>query len=58
VNLPLLGSPWLPVEHTEFVAGPYVVAGRRLYVNRGLGWTFRVRFGAPPEVTLHELHVA
>jgi len=38
------------------VAGEYALAGgRRLYINRGLGYLRRVRFAARPEITVFEL---
>lgn len=55
VNIPLLGPPLLPVRHRQFAAGHFRLAGRNLYVNRGLGWARRVRFNARPEVTVFTL---
>jgi len=52
VRFPLLGPPYVPVRHKEFLAGPYRVGDAHLYVNPGLGYTYRVRFGARPEVTV------
>ncbi len=58
VRLPLLGAPVVPVEDRRFIAG-LVPADRRLvYVNRGLGYNRKIRFGVRPEITLVELHAA
>ncbi len=55
VRIPLLGAPVVPIEDRRFVAG-LVAADRRLvYVNRGLGYNRRIRFGVRPEITLLEL---
>lgn len=55
VSIPFFGPPLLPVRHRQFAAGHYVVAGKNLYVNRGLGWIRRVRFNARPEITVFTL---
>lgn len=55
VRLPLLGAPLIPVEDTRFVAGLVPADGRLVYVNRGLGFNRRIRFGVRPEITLLEL---
>ncbi|HEX6961526.1 MAG TPA: hypothetical protein VF175_06640, partial [Lacipirellula sp.] len=50
---PFLPPPILPVENRRYVAGEYDIGpGRRLYINRGLGYLRRVRFNARPEITL------
>jgi predicted MPP superfamily phosphohydrolase len=54
-RLPLL-PPFVPVHNKRYVAGEYELSGnRRLYINRGLGHTYAIRFGARPEVTVFEL---
>ncbi|HOJ76002.1 MAG TPA: metallophosphoesterase [Phycisphaerae bacterium] len=58
VNIPLFGPPVLPVRHRQFAAGHSSLAGKNLYVNRGLGWVMRVRFNARPEVTIFTLRRA
>jgi len=56
VRLPWIGSPQLPVEHKELVAGLYHLGdGRRVYISRGLGYIERVRFRVRPEITLFTL---
>ncbi|HMO86864.1 MAG TPA: hypothetical protein PKC18_18290, partial [Lacipirellulaceae bacterium] len=48
--------PLLPVSNRRYVAGEYELApGRRLYINRGLGYLRRVRFNCRPEITLFTL---
>ena len=36
----------------SYVAGVFDVAGRRLYVNRGLGSLYQLRFNCRPEITV------
>jgi predicted MPP superfamily phosphohydrolase len=56
---PLLGPPILPVLNRRYVAGEVDLHdGRRLYINRGLGYTRRVRFNVRPEVTVFTLRRA
>lgn len=56
VRLPGIGAPVLPVHNRRYGAGHVRLdAMRDLYVNRGLGYTHRVRFGARPEVTVFTL---
>lgn len=53
---PFLPPPMLPVRNTRYTSGEFDLAGRRrLYINRGVGHWYRVRFNARPEITLHEL---
>lgn len=53
---PFLPPPILPVENKRYSAGEYeLTGGRRLYINRGVGHLFRVRFNVRPEVTLFTL---
>ena len=53
---PFLPPPLLPVKNRRYVAGEYDVGtGRRLYINRGLGYLRRVRFNARPEITVFTL---
>jgi predicted MPP superfamily phosphohydrolase len=54
VRLPFYGAVVLPTEH-HYDAGRFQVAGRRLYVNRGLGFVCQVRFNCRPEITLFTL---
>jgi predicted MPP superfamily phosphohydrolase len=49
---PFLPPPRLPVNNRRYVAGEYALdGGRRLYINRGLGYLHRLRFNARPEIT-------
>jgi len=53
---PFLRPPILPVRNRRYVAGEYELApGRRMYVNRGLGYLHRVRFNCRPEITVFTL---
>ncbi|MFO0896336.1 MAG: metallophosphoesterase [Pirellulales bacterium] len=55
-RIPGLPPPVLPVRNKRYVAGEYALAGgRRLYINRGLGYLRRVRFAARPEITVFVL---
>lgn len=55
-RLPWLTSFVLPVQNTDYVAGEYSIAdGRRMYINRGLGYLARLRFAARPEITVFRL---
>lgn len=53
---PFLPPPVIPVRNRRYTAGAIDVApGRSVYINRGLGYMFRVRFNARPEMTLFTL---
>jgi predicted MPP superfamily phosphohydrolase len=64
VRVPLFGPPMLPVARRDLAAGLCRLGdgssdsesgedGRaRVYVNRGVGWLRRIRFGVRPEVTV------
>ena len=54
---PPFGSPpRLPVKNKRYAAGEIDLHdGRRLYVNRGLGYLRRVRFNVRPEITAFKL---
>jgi predicted MPP superfamily phosphohydrolase len=52
VCLPLIGSPWLPVEDKRFVAGLYRWNNRWLHITKGVGNLGGVRFNCRPEVSL------
>ena len=47
--------PMKPSQERPFHAGMYEVAGRKLYVNRGLGRVGRARLNARPEITIYTL---
>jgi predicted MPP superfamily phosphohydrolase len=52
VSLPFLGPPVLPVRNRKYAAGAYDVGETQIYVNRGIGWLYRVRLFVRPEVTV------
>jgi predicted MPP superfamily phosphohydrolase len=53
---PFLPPPLLPVKNPRYTAGEFDLGdGRRLYINRGLGYLRRVRFNVRPEITLFRL---
>ncbi|MBN2473255.1 MAG: metallophosphoesterase [Pirellulales bacterium] len=53
---PWLAPPRLPVRNKRYSAGEIdLYDGRRLYINRGLGYVRRVRFNARPEITVFTL---
>ena len=58
VAAPFLGPPILPVRHREYAAGLYELGDTPLYVNRGVGWLYRVRLFVRPEVTVLTLRAA
>jgi predicted MPP superfamily phosphohydrolase len=56
---PFFRPPVLPVNNKRYVAGEYELAGgRKLYINRGLGYLERVRFNCRPEITVFTLATA
>lgn len=52
VNWPGLGRPVLHGRARRFAAGMYQHNGTHLYVNKGVGFGFRFRFGVRPEVAV------
>lgn len=56
VDWPGLGRFTLSKKAKRYAAGMYRVRDSYLYVNRGVGFGFRFRFGVRPEVALFELH--
>lgn len=53
---PFLPPPQLPVTNRRYTSGEFELAGgRRLYINRGLGFLRQVRFNVRPEVTTFTL---
>jgi len=53
---PFLPPPILPVRNRRYTAGEFQLTGnRRLYISRGVGQGFPVRFNVRPEVTIFEL---
>jgi len=58
VKLPVLGHVTLGPKGRRFVAGLYKVRDSWLYVNKGVGFGFRVRYGVRPEVAVLTLATA
>ena len=55
-RFPLLGAPMTPVDNKNYVSGKYdIPGGHKMFINRGLGHTARVRFMAQPEITVFTL---
>ncbi|MBO0698489.1 MAG: metallophosphoesterase [Zavarzinella sp.] len=55
-KVPIFGAPCVPVQNSRYVAGEIDLGdGRRLYINRGLGFNRRIRFNARPEITAFTL---
>jgi uncharacterized protein len=53
---PFLPPPLLPVKNARYTCGEFDVGtGRRLYINRGLGYLRRVRFNVRPEITIFRM---
>lgn len=53
---PFLPPPILPVVNRRYTSGAFDLGdGRRMYINRGLGYLRKVRFNAPPEITAFRL---
>jgi len=53
---PFLPPPLLPVVNERYTAGEFdLYDGRRLYISRGLGHSFPVRFNCRPEITVFRL---
>jgi uncharacterized protein len=56
---PFLPPPILPVVNRRYTAGEFDLwDGRRLYINRGLGYSRRIRFNVRPEITCFTLTAA
>lgn len=50
---PFLPPPLLPVKNRRYTAGEFDLGnGRRMYINRGLGYLRQVRFNVRPEITV------
>jgi predicted MPP superfamily phosphohydrolase len=53
---PYFRPPILPVRNKNYVEGFHSVGHERtLYINRGLGYTLRVRFNCRPEISVFEM---
>lgn len=55
INLPGLGRVTLGPKGRRFAAGMYYYRQTILYVNKGVGFGFRVRYGVRPEVAVFTL---
>jgi predicted MPP superfamily phosphohydrolase len=55
VNLPFYDEPWATVRDHRFISGLHQWEGHQLYVNRGVGGAWGVRFRSRPEISILEL---
>jgi predicted MPP superfamily phosphohydrolase len=56
---PFLPPPIVPVRNRRYIAGEVdLFDGRKLYINRALGHSLRIRFNVRPEITLFRLVAA
>jgi predicted MPP superfamily phosphohydrolase len=56
---PFFRAPIVPVRNKNYIEGEIDLHdGRRLYINRGLGYLHRVRFNARPEITVFTMNRA
>lgn len=56
VKPPFLPPPVLPVKNKRYTSGEIAVdANRRVYISRGVGHLYKVRFNVRPEITLFTL---
>lgn len=56
VKPPFLPPPVLPVQNERYTAGAFDLGdGRFLYINRGLGNLWQIRFNVRPEITVFTL---
>jgi len=58
VRIPFIGPILLPVKNRSRDQGLHVVGRTCVYVTRGIGWTYRVRFACRPEISLLTLRPA
>jgi uncharacterized protein len=56
IHLPGVGRPMLSRRARRLAAGMYRHDNTRIYVNKGVGFGFRFRFGVRPEVAVLILH--
>ena len=58
-TFPIIGAPKLPVNNRNYVSGTFEIDNQfKMYINRGIGHSMRVRFMARPEITVFTLAVA
>ncbi len=56
---PFLPAPLVPVQNRRYVAGEVALDdGRRVYINRALGFYHQARFNVRPEITVFRLTAA
>ena len=58
IIIPFEGPRYAPVRDRRFVAGLGAWEGRQIYVSRGVGNVWSVRFCCRPEVTLLDIGTA
>lgn len=58
IHIPGVGRPTLGKKARRFAAGMYHHGETRLYVNKGVGFGFRFRYGVRPEVAVLTLQPA
>jgi predicted MPP superfamily phosphohydrolase len=58
VRLPLYGAPVLPVANKQWDQGLFELQHARLYVSRGAGYLWQVRFNCRPQVVTFTLEPA
>jgi predicted MPP superfamily phosphohydrolase len=58
IDLPVLGRVLLGRKAKRWAAGLYPHNGGHVYVNKGVGFGWRFRFGVRPEVAVFTLHPA
>jgi predicted MPP superfamily phosphohydrolase len=56
VRLAGIGTPTLGRKARRFAAGLYSDGNTQLYVNKGVGFGFRFRYGVRPEIAIFTLH--
>jgi len=55
-KIPFFQPPFVPVDNPRYTSGEFDVGeGRRIYINRGLGYHRRIRFNVRPEITAFTL---
>jgi len=55
LKLPIIGTPFAPVEDHKFVEGLHEWEGRHININRGIGNLYGMRFNARPEISVIKL---
>lgn len=55
VKLPLIGTPFAPVEDKRYVEGLKPFDGRRIYITHGVGNLHGIRINCRPQVSLIEV---